>query len=245
MLKSHWRFVFLRWHRRIGVAVALFLLLLAVTGILLNHSHDIGLDHKPLENRWLRAHYGLESAGTASAGKHELAGRALRVRDGQLWLGEDQLTDCAHLVGVMESREQVLVVCPDRLVLLTPDGQLIDQADSLRGIPSGLSAVSSDGDTILLKTADSSLGVNLADLSVHQVQTGPDVVWQEPVMAMPSAPVDAITWERVMLDLHSGRLFGSFGVWLVDLTGIATIVLALSGVWLFFRRRRVAPSHTH
>lgn len=245
MLKSHWRFVFLRWHRRIGVAVALFLLLLAVTGILLNHSHDIGLDRKPLENSWLRAHYGLESAGTASAARHELAGRALRVRDGQLWLGEELLTDCAHLVGVMESREQVLVVCPDRLVLLTPDGQLIDQADSLRGIPSGLSGVSSDGDTILLKTADSSLGVNLADLSVHPVQAGPDVVWQEPVTAMPAAPVDAITWERVMLDLHSGRLFGSFGVWLVDLTGIATIVLALSGVWLFFRRRRVAPSHNH
>ncbi len=31
-----------RWHRRLGVLVACFALLLAITGIVLNHSADVG-----------------------------------------------------------------------------------------------------------------------------------------------------------------------------------------------------------
>lgn len=239
MARSRLRFVFLRWHRRIGVVVAVFLLLLAVTGLLLNHTNDIGLDRMPLENQWLRVHYGLESGSGTSDTPHTLAGRPLKVRDGQLWLGEDRVADCPHLVGVMSRHDEVLVVCPDRLILLTPGGQLIDQADSLRGIPSGLSAYSEQGDTILLKTADNSLGVNLSDLSVQAVAAGPDVVWQGKASGSETvAPVDAITWERVVLDLHSGRLFGKLGVWVVDVVGVAAILLALSGLVLFRRRHR-------
>lgn len=237
MARLHLRFVLLRWHRRIGVVAALFLLLLAVTGLLLNHTHDIGLDRMPLQNAWLRSHYGL-SGDAATTTRHTLAGRPLSARDGQLWLGDERLTDCSHLVGVMSRRDEVLVVCPDRLVLLTPDGQLVDQADGLRGIPAGLSAYSEQGDTILVKTADSSLGVNLADLSVQAVTAGPDVVWQgNAPAASAEAPADAITWERVVLDLHSGRLFGKAGVWVVDVMGVASILLALSGLVLYFRRR--------
>jgi hypothetical protein len=143
----------------------------------------------------------------------------------------------------MSRREEVLVVCADRLVLLTPDGQLIDQADSLRGIPSGLSAYSEQGDTILLKTADTSLGVNLSDLSVKTVAAGPDVKWQgyapagNALVGDAAALAKTITWERVAQDLHSGRLFGKMGVWVVDILGIAAILLAASGLLLYFRRR--------
>lgn len=33
-----------RWHRRIGITVAVWLLLLAISGLLINHAHDWGLD---------------------------------------------------------------------------------------------------------------------------------------------------------------------------------------------------------
>lgn len=248
MARPSLRFTFLRWHRRIGAGAAIFLLLISVTGLLLNHTHDIGLDRMPLQNAWLRAYYGLESGETPVAVPHTLAGSALTVKDGQLWLGDSRVSDCSRLVGVMSRREEVLVVCSDRLVLLTPDGQLIDQADSLRGIPSGLSAYSEQGDTILLKTDDTSLGVNLSDLSVQTVAAGPDVKWQgyapagdafagNALVGDAAARAKTITWERVIQDLHSGRLFGKMGVWVVDILGIAAILLAASGLLLCFRRR--------
>lgn len=48
--------------------------------------------------------------------------------------------------------------------------------------------------------------------------------------------------ERVLLDIHSGRIFGSVGVLVVDLAGILIILLAISGstMWLrhLFKRRK-------
>lgn len=115
-----------------------------------------------------------------------VAGKILQVVDGRLRLGEASVASCPRLVGVMQARDRVVVVCSDRLVVLSPDGELVDQVDSLRGIPSGLSAWSEQGDTLLLKTADSSLGVNLSDLSVHPATTGPEVKWRSAPM-----PVEA------------------------------------------------------
>jgi len=56
---------------------------------------------------------------------------------------------------------------------------------------------------------------------------------------IPSAP-EWLTWERVLLDLHSGRLAGPAGVGLVGALGAVRCVLGLSGFamwWLHWRRR--------
>jgi hypothetical protein len=46
-----------------------------------------------------------------------------------------------------------------------------------------------------------------------------------------------LTWERVLLDLHAGRLFGRLGPWLVDAVAIALVALALSGIALWVKQR--------
>jgi uncharacterized iron-regulated membrane protein len=51
--------------------------------------------------------------------------------------------------------------------------------------------------------------------------------------------------ERVMLDLHSGRILGRAGVYLVDTAAVLFLLLAISGVWLWARRRASARTHLH
>ena len=45
-----------------------------------------------------------------------------------------------------------------------------------------------------------------------------------------------------MLDLHSGRLFGSWGPLVMDVAAVLLVFLAISGFWLWakqiFRKRR-------
>ncbi|MCB0333679.1 MAG: PepSY domain-containing protein, partial [Bdellovibrionales bacterium] len=41
--------------------------------------------------------------------------------------------------------------------------------------------------------------------------------------------------ERILLDLHTGRIFGSLGSYLLDLVGIATLILLYSGISLWWR----------
>ena len=47
------------WHRGMGALAALFLLMLAVTGILLNHTLDLKLAERHLDWPWLLEHYGV------------------------------------------------------------------------------------------------------------------------------------------------------------------------------------------
>ena len=54
------RAFWLRWHRRIGVAAAAFLLLVAITGILLNHSRMLGLHHIYLDSPWVLSAYQMQ-----------------------------------------------------------------------------------------------------------------------------------------------------------------------------------------
>lgn len=234
MARFHWRFFLLRWHRRLGIVSALFVLLLAVTGILLNHSHEFGLDGAPLESPWLRQHYGV----AAPAGlTHALPAGELSVRGGWLRLGERNLGSCPQLVGVVEQAGQVLAVCSDRLILLTPAGELIDQADAVRGIPEGLSAIGRQRDQVLLRQGESSFAVDLNDLSVRPARPEPGVAWTGAAAAADTADLD---WEQVLLDLHSGRLFGRWGVLLMDAMAILFVILALSGLVMARRRPRTS-----
>jgi len=47
-----------------------------------------------------------------------------------------------------------------------------------------------------------------------------------------------LPWERVLLDLHSGRIFGRFGPWVMDLAALLLVFLAATGPWLWWRQRR-------
>ena len=46
-----------------------------------------------------------------------------------------------------------------------------------------------------------------------------------------------LSLEKLLLDLHSGRIFGGAGVYLIDLSAIIFIILAVSGWWLWLKRR--------
>ena len=50
------------WHRRVGVLAAFFVLVLVVTGILLNHSSELRLDRSFVDWPWLSEAYGDNSA---------------------------------------------------------------------------------------------------------------------------------------------------------------------------------------
>src|SRR5580765_1208385 len=50
-----------RWHRRIGFAAMLFFLILAVTGLALNHGQGLGLDGRFVHAGWLARWYGVKT----------------------------------------------------------------------------------------------------------------------------------------------------------------------------------------
>jgi len=89
--------------------------------------------------------------------------------------------------------------------------------------------------------------VNVIDPSTQNISDMAKVVaWSEPV-AIPPVLVDVldkhfvgegISVERLLLDIHSGRFLGRWGVFLVDVMAILFVILAVTGFLMWRREAR-------
>ena len=77
-------------------------------------------------------------------------------------------------------------------------------------------------------------------------EADPEVTWAEPVTLPPGLRDrlvetyrgKGLPLERVLLDVHSGRILGAWGVYLVDAAAVLFLGLVLTGLWMWSRRPR-------
>lgn len=120
--KKGWRIRVLQWHRQVGLATSFLMIILAVTGIILNHNADWGTTQAAVNSKWLLAWY---------------------------------------------------------------------------------------------------------DVDPTQIEQG-------------YAP--PLSWDRVLLDLHTGRFFGDWGVYLMDAAAIVLLLLTFTGIYNWYRSPRRVKS---
>ncbi|MCB1688857.1 MAG: PepSY domain-containing protein [Halioglobus sp.] len=235
------------WHRRVGLVVALFALLLAVTGIVLNHTSQLGLDRSFVPWSWLTQLYGDDSSDLPA---FKLGEKWLtRASGGHVYLDAQEVAPCSgRLVGAVAADDLLYAGCAEELLLLTREGALVESVSASTGLPAPLQAIGLIDEQLVLQSGGSWW---LADLDVmdfsQRAPAGGAVIRQlvpdrlpESIRARIPAPSQWLSWERVLLDLHSGRLFGRFGVLWMDMMGVLLATLATSGVamWWLHRRRK-------
>ncbi len=238
----------LRWHRRIGAALALWLLFLCISGLLLNHGNGLGLDRRHLDWPWLLSLYGMEARVPQSGWR--AGGHYLSEAGGRLYLDDHVLAGIeGRLVAALALEEGILVATDRALAWLGPDGAVIDQQDSLDGLPPRLLALGLAREGTLAVRGEQ--GVWLLDPVTGQWRRRPEeaIQWASPE-PLPGALRRRLaraqrgggpSIERLLLDLHSGRVFGLSGTILADLAAILLGALALSGLWMWWPRRRRSP----
>jgi hypothetical protein len=231
-----------RWHRRIGATAAVFFLLLAVSGVLLNHPDATGLDDRKVHSAMLARWYGLKPARAEEiyrAGAHELAwGNGLWLLDGRI-----VAEDAPAPVGLLELDQRLYVASAESLSVFAADRRLIEKMSSaaLPALP--LRALGARRERVCVQDVTGAFCT--ADGVSWQPAADGGIAWSRP-QPVPAALraglaarlVPGISLDRLLLDLHSGRIFGRYGPLVVDALGLALILLALSGVWLFFRPHR-------
>ncbi len=247
MLKK-WRVALWHWHRRLGYVLIVFIMLLSVTGILLNHTEDLQLDSQPVTQPALLALYGLGKPQVQSQPVQEAW---LSHVDGQLYINGQRSQPCVgDYVGAVAVAPSAalpalyVVACREELLLLATDGSLIERYSATLGLPTPLEALGTciPANTGLCFSAQQQRW--LLDTEAGQWQPT-DSQPQAPVMAQLPAHLQSalesqllrLTWERVILDLHAGRLFG-LGPWLMDAVGLAIMLLACSGLLSALARHR-------
>ena len=233
-----------RWHRRLGVWAAAFVLMLSVTGLILNHSSELGLDRAFVDWPWLSRAYGDGSAELPAfqPGQNWI----FRAANGLVYFNSKEVAPCSgNLVGALQVDAVFIAACTQELLLITREGELLEAINTSVGLPVPVQGVGLVESAMALQT-DS--GWWLADLDTidFTASVAPGALIQQHAPGvLPDAIRDAIpaqaswlSWERVLLDLHSGRIAGPLGVFLIDLIGVVLAALATSGLLMWWLHRR-------
>lgn len=231
------------WHRSIGLAAALFIFFLVLTGIVIQHSDALNLPTKYLSNTWLLQYYGIKPNPITS---FNAGGQVISHAGERLYLSGKPIPVRAEAMhGAVVLHDDIIIATPDTVLVCDSVGQVIDEItveDGLHEFPLGI-ALTAD-DTVVIRGT-----------SAHWEAGSGFAVWREvrqddPGWVIPSAtPPDLkdmieahdmssqISWERFLLDLHSGRFLGRYGVYVIDAAGLLILVLSITGLVLWVTRR--------
>lgn len=169
--------------------------------------------------------------------------------DKKIFFRKNIIEDTSPLVGAVPLRDGTAVVTASAVHYFGLDGELIETLDNLALPSTPISKAGRTSDlTLVLETASGTFtsDANLLNFAVSPADQ--QTKWSSHVTARASDlkvwktafSGDGIPLDRVILDLHSGRFFGTIGKWIYDLTVIGVLILSATGFILFFRTRRRA-----
>lgn len=114
--------IFRPWHRRLGIASALLVVMVAVSGVLINHSNDFKLDTAHVHQGWLLDHYGIKAPGQVAIYASE---PLLATSDNLLWLKDKPVLEAqGPLLGALAYGEHYVAIDAQHLYLLDRDGEI-------------------------------------------------------------------------------------------------------------------------
>lgn len=237
------------WHARLGAFAALFFILMVVSGLALNHTTALQLNQRTVSTPWLMAWMGLR---TELPSQGYLVGEQYLVStDEKTLLGNKRLGKVRSMVlGAVAWNGMVAVTDHNTLYLYDPQGNLVDHMSAENLPQQVLSGLGLMGDALVLKTAKGDFktadALHWQSLSVAE-ETAKNLKWSVP-SSLPSTMnvvlntnfAPSVSLERVILDVHSGRMFGRYGPLLMDAVAIILLGLAISGVWMYVRVTRAS-----
>lgn len=229
-----------RGHIWLGLFSSLVLTCVAITGLLLQYTDGLRLDQYHTTQSWLLRRYGI-TAPPVAHGFHVGSHWVMTVGN-KVAFDECLLSEPSPLVGAITAADGMYLAFRDQLILVHATGEVLERA-----IPPGpIDQIGTDYEQRLyLRVGHSTLTSDDGAFTWRPVAPATQKIqWSAPSPADSQATHraqraylrSALNWERVMLDLHTGRLFGAVGVLAVAAAGTAVPLLAVSGLTLWVIR---------
>lgn len=236
-----------RAHRWLGKTIVVFVVFLALSGIVINHSGDMGLDRRYVSWSWLLDAYGL--AAPAPTASFVAGDRRVTLLGGRLFLDGAEVSEALPSLGGAVTVGPLLAIGGGtRVLVLLETGDLVEAIDLAPLLAGDIDRVGLSGNRVVLDAGGTRYRSD-PDVALFETwqASGPEsVAWSDatPPGDDELAVLEAawrgrgITVERLLLDLHSGRIFGLLGKLLLDLVAVIMIVLSVSGLILAGLRAR-------
>ena len=228
------------WHRKLGIVAAFFLIFLSLSGIALNHTELLSLGHQKVNSTWLQDHYGIKAPNKINFYHNN----QLIVTNKLVWLKDRLLIEVSEpVISAGEFQQFIVVATEQQLFLFSPQGELVDKLGSTSGLPSNIGAMNISSSTIILNTDSGYYQSDRELFDWQPISTIAKPKWisqsqstaKEKLSAISQYKSHFLTWERIIVDTHSGRFFGLLGVLVMDVVAILLILLSVSGLYIWLR----------
>jgi len=249
-----------RWHKKIGLFFCLWLILLAITGILLNHTEDLSLNQRPIQSHWLLDWHDItvpDHALSFMISKEKTMTQIENI----VFLNDQTITESSDpIIGsiTIDHLEMPMMVIAfnTHLERLTEDGEKIDTLPldfSAKKI--GLFNDNKGNSTCIIETSDGNYLYSQDFTEWKSMQQSPSthlekapfpvilpaIHWSHSISltdeqlqkVQKQYRQTQLSWEKVILSLHNGYFFGSIGKWLTDLWGIFALLISITGLYLW------------
>lgn len=230
------------WHARIGVLVSIFILTLAVTGVALNHTEALSLARTQIESNWLMRWYGIKAESVPQGYLFE---QGYFVGNAERWVmdGVDLPHAAESVVGVVEAEGVRYLATSSAIYLYQPGGALVEKMNGNALPATSISRIGALDGRVWVQGPQGAFSSEDGLNWQSQAESLPQ--WAEPQSLPTGVAAEAsrfftpsLPLERVILDLHSGRIFGRYGPLVMDITAFVLTVLSISGVWIYLRSLR-------
>jgi hypothetical protein len=232
-------------HRYIGLIICIFLVLLSITGIFLNHTEDLKLSQRHLKWPWLMKIYGFE---VPKVEQHfEVGDHFISNYQGQIFIdGQSSFVIQDALKGVVINNH-IFYIATSEAVYLFSDQQ--DFIDILEPPVDSIQSIGQDQLTNTILIQDNvrqiwSLNDIENDWQLTEIQSNPWSI-ETSMTSMQQEMMKnyffgkGISLEQFLLDIHNGAILKKLGKYLLDIVGILTLVLSITGIWMWsFRKKR-------
>lgn len=232
-----------KWHRRIGLLASLFIVFLVLTGLALQHSDDLKLPTRHVTNTWLLNKYGIKPNPIIT---YQLGNQTISHAGDSIYLSGKPIDAQAKILhGAIIVKNEIVVATSNSLLVIDNKGNLLDEISTRDGlVESPLGISQSENDTVIIRgiTKYWEASNHFTDWNEYR---GMHPHWVAPTITLPALKQviekndmsRQISLERFLLDAHSGRFFGQYGIYVIDAAAIMLLLLAFTGIWLWASRR--------
>ncbi|MCY4046343.1 MAG: PepSY-associated TM helix domain-containing protein [Cellvibrionales bacterium] len=232
------------FHKVIGIFSAVFVILIATTGILINHSQTLSFSKTTVNTSLVLDWYNIKAPADIQVFQDH---PVIATSDHQLLMGNQLINlDTQNIKGIIPFIGMYVVAADNTLFLLSLSGEILEKQNQSTGLPSGIKRIGIGHQGVWLDTPSGAYLSNDDLISWTQSTPTNHIKWSHTLTNIDKSTLTQIgdafrasqlDWEQVILDLHSGRTFGISGVLFNDLIALMLCFLAFSGLFVWYKKR--------
>ena len=229
-------------HKIIGLSVCLIIIHLSITGIILMYPSTFKLQETYFKNRYISSLYDMYTV--ADVRVLEAAEEDLGIIKSKAIVSDMVIeTGINNILGALKADNLIFVLNNKKIILIQESDYGLEIIKDEK-IPFTALSIGKDNDNILIKGTEDKFYIVNENLSFSLAKNN-EIEFNETSLVLPEEEIaryyllqvqgPGVQALRLFADLHNGRFFGPFVMFIFAITSILVIFLSISGSYIAIR----------